>query len=176
MTKQWTPVQDHEMVELYELGYSAAEIATKLRHSHGGELSRNAVVGRLHRLGKTRDKGIAQPQAEGPKARRVKAERLGAKIYRERCDNRLAGVVVAELASGPPSAFGQVGVRYHDNVGCSAIIHDRDQDGFKVCCGRPFCLDLQGRRSMWCKGHFNLFVRRTRNDREYLYGKASSFG
>lgn len=47
MAGHWTQERDEELLSLKRQGYSAAQIASML----GDDLSRNAILGRLHRLG-----------------------------------------------------------------------------------------------------------------------------
>lgn len=46
MTSQWTEERVAELTELWNSGLSAARVAAKL-----GEVTRNAVIGKVHRLG-----------------------------------------------------------------------------------------------------------------------------
>ncbi len=46
MTKQWTEERVAELTELWNSGLSAARVAAKL-----GDVTRNAVIGKVHRLG-----------------------------------------------------------------------------------------------------------------------------
>jgi hypothetical protein len=161
MTKHWTPYLDRELADLFGRGFSYSEIADRLAPNHGGVLSRNAVAGRLGRLGLVRN--VKPAPTEHPK------------IYPERGEVRPAKPKLVKVVPEPVAhSFDRIGVLYHDNTGCTATLSSVGDDGLPICCGRPLCTDPQGRKSRWCKGHFTIFVRRTRNDREYINGKAGS--
>jgi GcrA cell cycle regulator len=180
MTKQWTADQDSNLADLWKRGYSMGEIADKLAPSHDNQLSRNAVAGRLSRIGLCGKQGEAAPRAERPKTERPKIERPKpgpAPGYRPKPKlARVAPAPAPEFAPAP-SSFGLIGVRYLDNTGCTATIHTHGEDGLAICCGRALYYDARRRRtSSFCKTHHDIFVQRTKSDLEYIYGKASSFG
>jgi GcrA cell cycle regulator len=167
MTKTWTADQDHELADRWLHGYSMSEIAVE----HG--VSRNAVAGRLKRLGLFSKQSETPSRAERPKIERPKPG--PAPGYRPK--PKLAQIAPEPEPAPAPSSFGQIGVRYLDNTGCTAIIHNEGEDGSRVCCGRALYYDARRRRtSSFCKTHHDIFVQRTKSDLEYIYGKASSFG
>ncbi len=57
MTFTWTNEKETELKSLWQKGYSARQIATKM-----GDVSRNAVIGKAHRLGLSQR--IAPPKRE----------------------------------------------------------------------------------------------------------------
>lgn len=68
----WTPTQDEQVLALWQGGCSAGEIEARLH----GEKSRNAILGRLHRLRQTMpeidDGRVKRPRTTKPRAPTVK--------------------------------------------------------------------------------------------------------
>lgn len=54
----WTEAMTGSLLELYETGMSGRDIATEINARHGSRLTRNAVIGKLHRLGLRREKPV----------------------------------------------------------------------------------------------------------------------
>ena len=67
MPYEWTPERTHRLKSLWREGVSAREIASKI----GGDLTRNAVIGKANRLGLSGGFGktkILKKNAPAPKA------------------------------------------------------------------------------------------------------------
>jgi GcrA cell cycle regulator len=75
MTTTWTDERVETLRRLWNEGYSATQIAQTLRG-----VSRNAVIGKLHRLGAPRRASVPQ-KLRKPAARQRKAERLVPQRY-----------------------------------------------------------------------------------------------
>ncbi len=68
MTWRWTDEETQRVAALRQQGFSASEIAERI----GCGVTRNAVIGRLYRLGVTREKGLptlAKPRMHEPEPR-----------------------------------------------------------------------------------------------------------
>lgn len=74
--KTWgDPEREARVLALYDEGHSAAQIAVKLFAEFRMVLTRNAVIGKLNRLGAVRPGRAAVTQALGAVGRRVKEQR-----------------------------------------------------------------------------------------------------
>jgi GcrA cell cycle regulator len=62
MSWQWTPDTTANLVKFWGAGLSAGQVAQKLGRAAPESVSRNAVLGKLHRLGLLKRKAAANPR------------------------------------------------------------------------------------------------------------------
>ncbi|MGF1626618.1 MAG: GcrA family cell cycle regulator [Alphaproteobacteria bacterium] len=142
----WTDERVAELKQLWEQGHSASQIATIL-----GEVTRNAVIGKAHRLGlssrpspiKAGQPGSAQRPKKKPAARRPVPRRRAAPAARAKPERPAAPKLTdAErrlLAVQPQPAPAD-----YRGPTCQWPIGDPGQDEFRFCgapasTGRPYC-------------------------------------
>lgn len=80
-TSPWTEERLQQLKKLYtdpRIEWSFSEIAAKL----GGGLSRNACIGKAHRLGLERRSGGLKPPQPDPITRRVRSQGVGASVQK----------------------------------------------------------------------------------------------
>lgn len=68
--RTWTPERDSDLKMLWKIGQSASQIASRLGHG----ISRNAVIGRLYRLGITNGSRDVPMTPREPRPSRAKGE------------------------------------------------------------------------------------------------------
>lgn len=139
----WTDERVEDLKKLWQDGLSASHIATQL-----GGVTRNAVIGKVHRLGLTsraQPSKPARPVIEPPNSNQAQAKPAAPR--------RIAEPVVMDGVSEPVPTP----VRYADEMPGSATIHTLDahmckwpigdpaSDGFTFCGRRqdngPYCLE-----------------------------------
>jgi GcrA cell cycle regulator len=142
----WTDERVAELKQLWEQGHSASQIATIL-----GEVTRNAVIGKAHRLGlssrpspiKAGQPGAAPRPKKKAAARRPAPRRRPVPAARAKPDRpaapKLSDAERRLLAVQPqPAPIGYRGPT------CQWPIGDPGQDEFRFCgapssTGRPYC-------------------------------------
>jgi GcrA cell cycle regulator len=149
----WTDTRVETLTKLWRDGLSASQIARTL-----GGVTRNAVIGKVHRLGLS---GRASPSAPGPRRARPKGEPRP----RPRVATPRRAVVDAPRAPAaeppPPTGFATVvSVRFGQ---CRWPIGDPFEAGFCLC-GRKAV------RGAYCAPHGALAYRRP--PRDHLLGLA----
>lgn len=87
MTWGWTDAETQEVVDLWKQGLSASEISIRL----GSRVTRNAIIGRIYRLGVTRD-GV-----QDTAARKLRAERANERMQRTKPASRVMPNVPATV-------------------------------------------------------------------------------
>jgi GcrA cell cycle regulator len=119
----WTPERVETLTCLWRRGVSARQIAKAL-----GGVSRNAVIGKVHRLGLS---GRARPTAPGRKpAKTLRPQRCGRRRVAPRRGTAAPAIEIA--AAGPGLATVET-VSAH---ACRWPIGDPKADDFSLC-GRP---------------------------------------
>jgi GcrA cell cycle regulator len=154
----WTECRVEELKTLWAEGLSASGIARKM-----GNVTRNAVISKMHRLGLAarRESASDRPArqnptpglAKPPKPRDVKGrafEQLGVST---------AADAIAALERDCPATddpLSASGCRWPigDPASINAPLARRSlgEGGFRFC-QRPCCKDALGRPSMWCEAH-----------------------
>jgi len=151
MSSDWTDDRVETLTRLWTCGATASQIARSL-----GGVTRNAVIGKIHRLGLS---GRAPASAPGSRRARPKPERRLGRPALAAPPTRLAAAVEAprsEPASHPP----EIGTATVLSVGygqCRWPIGDPLADGFCLC-GR------RAERGAYCAGHGALAYRSTPRD------------
>lgn len=87
MTWGWTDAETQEVVDLWKQGLSASEISIRL----GSRVTRNAIIGRIYRLGVTRD------GKQDMAARKLRAERANERMQRTKPASRVMPNVPATV-------------------------------------------------------------------------------
>lgn len=141
----WTDERLERLPLLLRDGNSAAQIARQL----GGGLTRNAVIGKVHRL------GLKLPRAEpSDGVRRVPLPRLVRKPRAVKLKKAAARDAIAAPPIGPVGDF-PVGDRASEPKYCRHIAGDpaeHDDAGRPTfqCCGHPVFFP----GSPWCEAHY----------------------
>jgi GcrA cell cycle regulator len=143
----WTEDRVRTLSTLWSAGLSAAAVAKRL----GGEVTRNAVIGKLHRLGLA---GRERPSA--PKIVRSRPPAAPA------ASARAAGMPSRAPASpcmiaAAPDEMGLATLLSVRAGQCRWPLGDPNADTFRLC-GRPAC------RGAFCGAHGALAYRRTAKD------------
>lgn len=142
-TSPWTDDRVEALAKLWRDGKSASVIAREL-----GGVTRNAVIGKVHRLGLS---GRATPARPG--SRRPRAPRPEPRIARRRTMVAASPVMALE----PPPEAGLADMRTVGPHACRWPIGDPLAPGFSVC-GRPAV------RGAYCAPHGALAYRPTARD------------
>lgn len=146
----------HEKIErLKELSgqseLSATQIASAMSRYFNEHISRNMVIGKLHRI--------------GIRGRHPIVEKKPAPVQRPRLVPRRPVYEmpppVAEAEAPPPMIdnIASSGVEYlvAPAWGCKAILGKRGSDGLSMCCGQPRGLNEKGGESAYCPAHHRLY-------------------
>ena len=141
---EWTEQRIELLRKLWGQGQTASQIAVAL-----GGISRNAVIGKAHRLGLTgRPSPIKRDGSGGPSRRKTAARRLAniaPKPVISKQAEAVAGNGAEAPASPPPPARQGYAARAHGGTKtCSWPVGDPKQPGFQFCGepsepGRPYC-------------------------------------
>lgn len=142
----WTEERVTELKRLWEQGHSASQIASIL-----GEVTRNAVIGKAHRLGlSSRPSPIKAGQAGGaprpkkkPAARRAAPRRRAEPVARTKPE-RPTAPKLSEAERRVLAAQPQPAPEGYRGPTCQWPIGDPGQDEFRFCGapssnGRPYC-------------------------------------
>jgi GcrA cell cycle regulator len=143
----WTDERVERLKALWADCLSANEIAAEL-----GGFSRNAVIGKVHRLGLSGrvTRTPAATRATSGTRKRLKSHFKtpgGSKVAQQGGSNRLAPAKVIEVDLGPEltgAPPGGVGIMDLTNANCHWPIGDPNQTGFHFCgagalAGLPYC-------------------------------------
>lgn len=152
-TTTWTDAMVQRLIAMRNAGYSASQIATDL----GGGLTRNAVIGKVHRLGLPPHADAFPPQPaervkrSSPKPRQVASTITGIayvsvgnhRAYRTRQPKPLPVNTPLQVVCEP--------VAFLDRAldQCAAIVSEDPV----LCCARPVGLNWQGQPSSYCREH-----------------------
>ena len=130
----WTPDRVKTLTQLWKDGASASQIARSL-----GGVTRNAVIGKIHRLGLS---GRGAPSAPGARRVKPKGER---RLRRPAAGAPAVRLVAAPSVETPPETgtATMISVRYGQ---CRWPIGDPLAEGFCLC-GRRVA------RGAYCAGH-----------------------
>lgn len=148
-TLQWTPERIEKVRELWQAGYSGNQIADKL-----GGVSRNAVIGKLHRLGLSR--------TDKPKTGMIAGGRKAASIYKRKGRAMRAAKAAAIPTSRRESAPLLKAESYVPPIMSEAAppnattLHDLRNDQCRWPYGDTdfvFCPETQVLGSSYCPGH-----------------------
>lgn len=147
MRFQWSSKRIDNLKILFEAGLSAAQIAGEL----GGDLTRNAVIGKIHRLGLS---GRAKSPAPASREAKPRRERKVSQYLRQNAKPNYRGQHVAAVAMLPdaaPAPTPEV-IPIHQRVAlmeltdavCHWPVGDPLQPEFHFCGGRaingmPYC-------------------------------------
>jgi len=141
---EWTEQRIELLRKLWGQGQTASQIAIAL-----GGISRNAVIGKAHRLGLTGRPSPIKRDGSGAPARRKSAARrlanIAPKPVVEKQDGIEAGRDSTEAPSAPPARQSYATARSHGGTKtCSWPVGDPKQPGFEFCGepsepGRPYC-------------------------------------
>ena len=143
----WTDDRVETLTQLWTGGASASQIARSL-----GGVTRNAVIGKIHRLGLS---GRASPSAPGARRAKPKGER---RLRRPAPAPPVAQVVVTPRVAAPtPPETGTATIVSVRLGQCRWPIGDPLADGFCLC-GR------RAERGAYCAGHGALAYRPTPRD------------
>ena len=125
----WTDERVENLKKLWQDGLSASHIATQL-----GGVTRNAVIGKVHRLGLTsraQPSIPVSPELESPRSNQAQAKPAAPR--------RIAEPVVMDGVSEPVPTP----VRYADEMPGSATIHTLDAHMCKWPIGDEFCCQMK---------------------------------
>lgn len=159
---RWSDEMVETATQMWSEGHSGTEIALAL----GGGLTKNSVIGKMHRLEQTqrrvKRRSVVSEKAAKPKANKSKAE----------CPIIPASAACpsVETAAVPferfPKPAGPSDIRWPEGVGlleatmmhCRAVQDERGSDGLAMFCGHPVHVRPDGARSSWCIEHLRRFV------------------
>lgn len=132
----WTAERTEKLKVLHSEGLSCSQIGDAIG------VTRNAVIGKIHRLGLTPSPDQAPRQHRGPHtARKPRTSRTTVKASIAPPTGADHAVTLIEL--GP-----------HD---CRALLDARNDHGEKLYCGQTHGLDWNGNRSSYCPQHHARF-------------------
>lgn len=152
----WTEPAVDLLKKLWRDGDSASEIAAQI----GGGLTRNAVLGKVHRLGLSErsSKPRSTPHKYMPRTharRKVPSLPVSSAL---RMDTRS---VVEEIAAPeivlPEGANRSVTLMELGPNDCRAVLDEQGEGGDLLYCGQTKTRDRSGRRSAYCSHHHSLF-------------------
>lgn len=129
----WKDEELEDAKKLWLQGLSATQIAREINKTHGGSKSRNAVLGKVHRLKLTNRE---TPSAPTIRARAVKAVSAKPRVLRS-------------VAAAPPP------VVLPGHKQCKWPIGDPGQVGFHFCSSQNI-IRPDGRESPYCEEHTDL--------------------
>ncbi len=120
---EWTPERVQQLKELWSQGFSASEIAEKM-----GGASRNAIIGKVHRLGLS-----SRPEPSHHIAKKMP-------------DAIIAAAVLPASLIQPHKPISQQGALLRTAKQCQWPVGDPRQAGFHFCSAHayeslPYCLD-----------------------------------
>lgn len=165
--RTWTDERDELITKLWQEGLSASEIAKRIDRS----VTRNAVIGRLHRLGVTRRMKQVSKQTRN----RITVGRMLGNIKRTREAMKPNVSPVRELlrdlpteplpptdTMAPTLSWAELEDQTHNITQCRAVL---PADGDKTICGRETVAGTS-----WCECHLRryatpVFVKKTHPDR-----------
>jgi hypothetical protein len=156
----WTNEADELLLKLWMEGKSMLRTSLAMR-SAGYDVTRNAIAGRVWRLKHNHGitiKGRAAPmnfdEEQQYKKSTDKPKPSQAEID-EAAQSRLATI----MKKASKAVMNEEPVDYLENhFGCKALLDQRGGPwNLPMCCGRPRGYDAEGRRSVYCQDHFNLF-------------------
>lgn len=165
---RWTPERDAELRRLCQLKLSYSKIAAEL----GDGLSRNAIIGRVSRLGITNDRPPRNWGASN--ARKSRTRKPRPRITALQRLEKLAGELPAQLAASslPPEPAPvlecrMIGLMELDWNTCRWPIGDVQQPGFGFCGvpsigGQSYCRHHHGlayQVSRWQRSHEGKAIR-----------------
>jgi GcrA cell cycle regulator len=154
----WTPERVEELKRLHADGNSAAESAAEL-----GGVTRNAVIGKLSRLGLTDADRAKKPKGArlAPRVQRTRVARRNDYLARERIRGRLRRAERQTEPEPAPDVTDIVRVKLVDleNTHCRFPVGHPSHDSFGFC-GLPEANLIDGRP--YCAGH----AARTRQPRK----------
>ncbi len=134
---QWSEERTQQVVKLWNDGLSAGQIAQRI-----GGLSRNAVIGKLHRLGLTRSAtGTSTTGRTNRKPRPPKSKRRIVK------PNPLLELAKLPLPEEPPDEIARTTILDREKDQCAWVIGEPRE---MKCCGAPV---VPGLPSPWCAEH-----------------------
>jgi hypothetical protein len=159
----WTAEAIDTAKTMWDAGASAREIAEALP----GNPSRNAVIGKLHRLGSkahTRPATAPKPNCT-PIARRQPSRPVTPR--RTRTEPKEVEVMIKpppvtpdtpiefkpEAVTAPASPNDGVEYLQLKWFHCRELIGGRGSDGLLLSCGKPKVIDAEGRQSSYCREH-----------------------
>jgi GcrA cell cycle regulator len=155
----WTEDRIEALKALWLDGYSASQIAAEM-----GDLSRNAVIGKVNRLGVLRSNKTARaPRTRSEEKRRREERNHQLAVIRRRRREEIRAVLVAIVASDPipepvavamPSA--PITMTNLEPAHCRWPINDPRAADFHFC-GRPRT------SGAYCEGHYALAHRSVEN-------------
>lgn len=141
----WDPAQDEVLKKLWDEGHSCSVIARMLGVQGHGYRSRNAIIGRVHRLGlNTRNGDAVRKQGVAPLPSREGRSRVTTTV---KAPTPLPPPEPTAAASGPIRDFPGAG---H----CRFIYGDVGSEW--RCCGAPTPLPQP-----WCDAHRRIVYQRT---------------
>jgi GcrA cell cycle regulator len=137
----WTDERVETLKKLWLDGLSASQIAKQL-----GGVTRNAVIGKVHRLGLSGRATPSQPQRPIFKAPRAARPAITAPAPRRAIEPALATAAAQPVAPYQPEEPGSATVLTLGAHMCKWPIGDPSSDGFTFCGRRseregPYCVD-----------------------------------
>ena len=135
--QNWTDERVELLKKLWADGLSASQIATKL-----GEVTRNAVIGKVHRLGLPGRPATPRIRTARPRSAAISFSRPRAKIAHFPCqdhDARAFDRIARRIPDLEPAPDGQVKLTDLTESMCHWPIGDPMEEGFCFCGrGKPF--------------------------------------
>lgn len=143
MIFSWPPEAVDRLQEYWRRGLSASQCARAINEEFGTRLSRNAVIGKAHRLGLARrGHNGARPRAAGPKPRQFKRRPSNpARSAVPAQPPAIASVAALESEPSPQSVTPAELLPHH----CRWPLGDPRLPGFRFCGERradhlPYCI------------------------------------
>lgn len=135
--RSWTDAQTALLRDLWDGDKPCSVIAATINHETGSRFSRNAIIGRVHRLGLPRRVSVKRlpPKPHKPRERRIRLERV-----------RPLEPVEALM---PPAEF--LGVAWEVAVDDGGCMYPEGEGKHMLFCGQPRRDD-----STYCPAHHRL--------------------
>lgn len=155
----WTPEDDERLRVLWLGGKSATQIAVIF----GGNITRNSVIGRVHRLklNQLRPRPVAKPNGRGNPSQ-PKVNGIAARAEKRR---RSAALAIAQHARNTPFREGALPpedpgidvtglIGFNDRrIGKDCAWIPGDPLNGAMCCGKPVKI-VNGAPTSWCPEHY----------------------
>lgn len=161
MNARWPSAREEKLRELVARGFSFAEIASALATDGMPALSRNAVCGKMSRLGLIIDSATSRARKTAAQKYAGKHRRLDKKKAEEKKPISLRAMLAPKAEDKPPRALRQVPigatvVRFVDSRNGQCLMFCADQAGaLGLVCGAPVAM------GKWCASCASIVYART---------------
>ena len=161
----WTEERHEELKRLYKLGLSSSQICKEM-----GASSRNAIIGKIHRLGLHKEgRLILPPRANKPITIKALKPQRQSKIFKPRVPPKPQLVETNEVIELFTPTINHIGFFELTKINCHFPIGDPQNHDFSFCGNKAM------QKSHYCKFHHALTHEKVRNavQKQVTYRKNS---